>query len=117
MIGLIAHTAGANQIADHVNSRPYDADEPPNASACFGAAMILAEARSLGIPHTGLGAVIEGGVGVAWGNETHYADIEVYNNGEVMFSIRRRGEALEFMDIRGHGDLKQALGRVREVMA
>jgi len=100
-----------------LRKRP-DVDEMPSDKAVGTASAVLLKAIAMEVKPTGIGAVIEGGVGLAWGTETHFADVEVYNDGGMLFSSRKRGEKPQFDRVAdGDGEaLVKCLRQVKELV-
>lgn len=93
-----------------------DLDDLPSAVALANAASLLRAAEAMGLPCTGIGPCVDGGIGLAWSDERVAADVEVYNDGTITFSYRKRGTQAEFVSIEAtHAAIQRALERVREL--
>ncbi len=69
----------------------YDA-EPPSELALHTTNLILDKLQAAGLsPHSVI-PTVEGGVGIVFINGTEYADIECFNDGEILAGIPNNGK-------------------------
>jgi 3-hydroxyisobutyrate dehydrogenase-like beta-hydroxyacid dehydrogenase len=92
--------------------------QTPSAWAIAFASNILRSAEDLGIPPTNRRALSAGGIGLSWNTPSHYADVEVNNNQEVVFTLSRDRKDLQLMTITNDSNgIKTGLDRVRRTLA
>lgn len=106
-----------HEMVASLSAGRHDVDEAPRLESIRRAGDILTLADELGITATGIGPVVEGGIGVAWSNERVAADVEIGNDGGVVFSYRVRGQKPEFLETNPshRGEVQSALRRVADL--
>jgi len=87
----------------------------PSGAALQNIGSIIRAAESRELVVTGIGCVEEGGVGIAWGTERSFSDVEVLNNGQIIFSMRRRGDdpGFHYMGQKDHEKIEAMVEKIK----
>lgn len=101
------------------NYPPGYSGPPPNDRALAVAREILdTQCAPLGMVPTRVVASAEGGVGLVFTSGDRYADIEVFNDGDIAVLVSSHGTGTDALDIRNSPeDLRRALIMIRVFLA
>jgi hypothetical protein len=92
----------------------YGAD-PPSATAAEAAISAVRHLDDMELVPDRIVPSAEGGIGIAFRNGLKYADIEFFNNGEILALTANNGERIEIWPVgQGSEEIKHSLSKIRD---
>lgn len=91
-------------------------EEPPETWSLFFTAKVLQECRVKSLAPVAIAPLVAGGVGLAWSKEASYADVEVTNDRDIVFSTSPDRRAVSVLRVTNNSDgIASGLARVSEI--